>query len=82
MERTSGTPERSVQTAEACRPEDQMQQMQVFQIQSTLPWLSGQCGWSSAIARKTRRHQELCQFLGITGFYRKFVPFMLILLSY
>ena len=27
MGRTSGTPGRSVQTAEACRPEDQMQQV-------------------------------------------------------
>ena len=55
-----------------------------FQIQSPLPWLSGQCGWSSAIAEKLEAIKKLlaptnvdglCQFLGITGFYRKFVSF-------
>ena len=32
MGRTSGTPGRSVQTGEECRPEDQTQQMHDFQI--------------------------------------------------
>ena len=32
MGRTSRTPGRSVLTAEACGPEDQIQQMQVFQV--------------------------------------------------
>ena len=81
---TPQTPGRSVQTAEACRPEDQMQKMQIFQIQSSLPWLSGRCRWGPTITRKLEAIKkllaptnvnELCQFLCITGFYRKFVPF-------
>ena len=56
--RTPKTPGRSVQTAEACRHEDQMQLMQVFQIQSSLPWPSGRCRWSPTITGKAGSHQE------------------------
>ena len=41
LRRPSQTPGRSIQTAETCRPKNQMQQVHIFQIKSSLPWLSG-----------------------------------------
>ena len=84
MGRESGTLGKSVQTAEGCRPEDQMQQMQVFKSKvHYLGCLVGVDGVQplpeklEAIKKllAPTNVNELCRFLGITGFYRKFVPF-------